>query len=339
MGNAPETGKAKSIVLALVGDLMLGRGVNDLISTYPPEHFWGTTLPLLQATDAVFGNLECAITIHEQPWRETFKVFHFRAGPGAVPILKVANIKAVTLANNHSLDFEEVGLLDTLQYLDQAGIKHAGAGRDIAAARIPAFLIVKGMKIGFISATDNEPPFAADTHKPGTNYLEINTRPETLKHLQEDINKARLGGAELIILSLHWGPNMVDTPSKDFQEFAHKAIDLGVDIIHGHSAHVFQGVEYYKNGVIFYDTGDFVDDYAVDPVLRNDWSFIFMIELAERRIKSVNAIPVRLQYAQTNLARGAEAQAINSRMQELCSPFGTKVEAINGNLLFSKAKN
>jgi poly-gamma-glutamate synthesis protein (capsule biosynthesis protein) len=324
------------IVLAFLGDLMLGRGVSDRIALDTPEQFWGTTLPFLQSTDAVFANLECAITSHKSTWTKTSKVFHFRARPEATHVLKVANVRVVNLANNHTLDFEEKGLLDTIKYLDQAGIKHAGAGSTLSKAREPVILPIKGLNVGFISATDNEPPFAAEEDKPGTHYLKINTKPETLSHLQEDIKKAKSAGADFIILSLHWGPNWVIVPSKVFQGFAHKAIEMGVNVIHGHSDHIFQGIEFYKDGVIFYSTGDFLDDYAIDPELHNDWSFIFMLELDGKKISKVKAAPVSLTYTRVNLAEGKTATQIMARMEELCHYFGTATKVVGNILEFSK---
>lgn len=326
------------ILLALLGDIMLGRGVNREIPLHPPEHFWGTTLPVLQSADAVFANLECAITSHTHPWSRTYKVFHFRADPAAINLLKIANIQGVSLANNHSLDFEEQGLLDSLRHLDQAGIVHVGAGTNLAQARMPAIITIKGLKVGFIAATDNEPVFAACENKPGTNYLSIEIKPDSLTYLRQDIEGAKKAGAEFIILSLHWGPNMVQVPPARFRSFAQAAIDMGVDVIHGHSAHLFQGIEFYQNGVIFYDTGDFLDDYAVDSVLRNDWSFIFMLEIKDKRVHKVKLRPVRLKYAQTNLASGEEAEAIMTRMKKLCTPFGTVVKEVPKGLELSQAK-
>lgn len=326
-------------MIALLGDIMLGRGVNELIPNYPPEHFWGTTLPMLQSADAVIANLECAVTTHLNPWTKTFKVFHFRADPDAVKVLKIANIKAVSLANNHSLDFEEQGLVDTLDYLDQVGIKHVGAGRDLVEARAPKILTVKGLKIGIISATDNEPPFAAGEDKPGVNYQSFNAQPASLTYLRESIEKAKIAGADLIILSLHWGPNMVQTPTADFREYAYKAIEMGVDIIHGHSAHLFQGIEFHNQGVILYNTGDFLDDYAIDQELRNDWSLIFMVEVERKKITKVKTIPVHLSYGQTNIAHEEEAKAIISRMESLSRAFGTKIEREGIALEFSPKGN
>ena len=78
------------------------------------EKLWGDTLSVLEAADLRVINLECAITTHENPWSRTPKTFHFRAGPSrAVSVLRAARIDACSLANNHTLDFEEEGLLDS----------------------------------------------------------------------------------------------------------------------------------------------------------------------------------------------------------------------------------
>lgn len=313
---------SKTIALAFIGDVMLGRGVNEEIDHRSPEIFWGDTLPILQSADAVIANLECAITTHEREWQRTPKTFYFRAGPKAVDVLKVANIKCVSLANNHSLDFEEEGLLDTFKYLNSGGIYHVGAGKNLAEARMPVVMDIGGLKVGIIGMTDNEPYFAASDH-PGTNYLDINTEPHTLKFLEASVSSAKRAGAQIVILTLHWGPNMVLTPSRQFREFARAAIGFGAHIIHGHSAHVFQGVQAYKGGLIMYDTGDILDDYAIDPILRNDWSFIFLVEIHEGGIKGLRMIPVRLTYAQVNLASGKEFGQIRGRMKRLCEEFGT----------------
>lgn len=314
----------KTITLAFIGDVMLGRGVNEEIAYRPPEYFWGTTLPVLRSANAVIGNLECAITDYQQEWRKTPKVFYFCAGPEGIDVLRPANIRCVSLANNHSLDFEETGLLDTLKYLDAAGICHAGAGKNLAEARMPAVMDLSGVKIAMIGATDNEPDFAAN-NQPGTNYIEIMTDPTTLRFLEDEVSRAKDAGARIIILSLHWGPNMVASPPHRFREFAHAAIDRGVDIIHGHSAHIVQATEVYRGSLIMYDTGDFLDDYAIDPFLRNDWSFIFLVEIDASGPTKLRMIPVKLTYAQVNVAAGEEFENIRARMRTLCREFHTPV--------------
>jgi poly-gamma-glutamate synthesis protein (capsule biosynthesis protein) len=117
---------------------------------------------------------------------------------------------------------------------------------------------------------------------------------------------------------------MVTAPPAPFREFAHATIDAGFDLVHGHSAHVFQGIEIYRGRPIFYDTGDFIDDYRVDAKLRNDWSFIFLADVAQPpRVERVRLIPTRLTYARVDLATGDEAKAICARMIERCAALGT----------------
>jgi poly-gamma-glutamate capsule biosynthesis protein CapA/YwtB (metallophosphatase superfamily) len=128
------------VTVALVGDVMLGRGVNEALRTMSPEQPWGDVLPLLGSADLRIINLECALTDHTQPWRRTPKVFHFRADPSAIEVLRAAHVDGCSLANNHTLDFEEQGLLDTLEHLEATGIPYAGAARNREEAAQPAIL-------------------------------------------------------------------------------------------------------------------------------------------------------------------------------------------------------
>jgi len=310
-----------AITLAFLGDVMLGRGVNESIGRRDPDLFWGDVLPVLNDADAVIANLECAITSHQQPWTHTHKVFHFGAKPQSIDVLKAANIHCVNLANNHILDFDYAGLFDTLNYLDDAGIHHTGAGRNVHDAREPAIFNVRDVRIGVIGMTDNEPPFAAGEQRGGTLYTNFQQLPEALAQLDALLDSARTQGAALIVLSLHWGPNMVARPPEAFQTFAREAVDRGVHLIHGHSAHLFQGIEVYNDGVILYDTGDFLDDYAVHADLRNDWSFVFLAEIDSTRVTRMRLIPVKLTYAQVNHARGEEFDAIRKTMADRCHGF------------------
>lgn len=318
--------------LALAGDVMLGRGVNEALRTMTPEEPWGDVLPLLEEADARVVNLECAITTHRIPWARTPKVFHFRADPSAVAVLAAARIDAVSLANNHTLDFEEAGLLDTLAHLDAAGIRHAGAGRDLAAAREPALFDAGDTRIALVAATDNEPDFAAGPDSPGTNYLPVSLDPIVLESVEVMIGAARDAGARIVVFSNHWGPNMVERPSDRFRAFAQAVIDRGADAYYGHSAHLVQGIEVYRGRPILYDTGDFLDDYAVDPVLRNDRSCLFRLAIEGDDVVGLDVVPVSLSYARVGIATGDEREAILERVARLSAEFGTAFERRNGRL-------
>ncbi|MGH2543241.1 MAG: CapA family protein, partial [Ardenticatenaceae bacterium] len=228
--------------------------------------------------------------------------------------------------------FEEQGLLDTLEHLDGARIAHAGAGRDLEAAAAPAILEKGGLRVAVIAFTDNEPGWAATPTRPGTNYIEIRPHLEVLNSVEQLVRHARNLGAHVVILSLHWGPNMRQRPTQPFRDFAHAMLERGVDLIHGHSAHIFQGVEVYRNKLILYNTGDFIDDYRVDPEVRNDHSLIFLANIDEQGTHELRMIPVRLDYATVNLATGRERDEICRRMIALSAEFGTAIERIGDEL-------
>ncbi len=315
-----------SVTLAFIGDIMLGRMVDAMLASRSPESVWGSALPILRKADAVFGNLECAISDRGIAQRRIRKAFTFRARPAAVDVLRAAGVRCVSLANNHVLDFGDEALLDTLMHLDAAGIAHAGAGRTLADAQTPAVVAAAGLRIGFIAITDNEPSFAASPDRPGTFYLTIGGSaaiPGTLRRLVDEL---RRDGVSTIVLSAHWGPNLTDGPSAEFRHFAHAMLDFGIDIVHGHSAHVFHGVEPHGNGLIMYDTGDIIDDCAVDPRLRNDWSFLFLVDVEAGTLARLRMLPVRLTVARVDLASGDEAAAIQSCMIARCKALGVHPE-------------
>lgn len=327
-----SAGGARSVTLAFLGDVMLGRLVSEELGRHAPEWFWGDVLPILRSADGVFINLECAITRHPTPWRPTEKVFHFRAEPAAVDVLQAANVRFASLANNHVLDYEIEGLLETIELLDKAGIAHAGAGRTRADAEAPAWVKIGTTAIALIAVTDNEPPFAAGAQRPGTYYLDLDERPELLPPTEPQIKSLRETGADFIVLSAHLGPNMVVHPSERIARYVAATADRGVNLVHGHSAHVFQGIERRGSSLILHDAGDFLDDYAVDAELRNDWSFVFRLEVTARGISRLQLLPVRLEFAQVRLATGAEKREICERMRKLSADLGTTLSPIEEGL-------
>ena len=308
------------ITIGLAGDVMIGRGVDAAISNKGYVYPWGDVLPLLRNMDINIINLEAALTHSD---KRVFKTFNFKATPDKIKTLTEASITAVNLANNHILDFSEEGLAETIQALDGANIKHVGAGMNEEEAQKPVLLSKKDIRIGILGFTDNEARWKAGAFSSGTNYISI--------YSKEDCNKALIAIANLrketdfVIVSIHWGPNMNQEPDRHFIDFAHSMIDQGADIIHGHSAHNFQGIEVYNHKLILYDTGDFVDDYAVDPIFKNDHSFFFKVTLSRERIEKLELIPVLISNYQANLATAKDFKWCIDRMQYLSAKFGTKM--------------
>ena len=127
----------------------------------------------------------------------------------------------------------------------------------------------------------------------------------------------------MIVLSCHLGPNMVSKPSPAIRAYCRAAAAAGADVIHGHSAHVTQGIERIARTLVMHDTGDILDDYAVDPLARNDWSFLFTLEASRAGIRSLTLTPVVLSLAEVRRANREESDAICTRMLKLSADFGT----------------
>lgn len=309
------------LTIGLGGDLMIGRLANEFLNHFPPSFAWGNLLSTLKNTDINLVNLETTLT---HSTKTVPKMFNFKADPERVSILTEGKIDIVNIANNHILDYAEEGLLETIQVLDHAHIQHVGAGKNQTIAMSPCIIEKKGIKIGFLGCTDNEPSWQATDAKTGTFYLQVGD----LSDLQEAITFLK-DQVNLLILSIHWGPNMRQRPSSSFRAFAHKLIDLGVDILHGHSAHIFQGVEVYKNKLILYDTGDLIDDYAVDPILRNDRSFYFIVKVSKKGLIHLKMIPTIISECQVNIATDSASLDV---MEALCKELNTYPERRNNAL-------
>lgn len=323
---ASPISKTDATQIIFLGDTMLGRIVDKCIAKNPPEFVWGDTLPILKSADAVIDNLEAVIAKGGTPWMPK-KVFYFKADPKAIDVLKAANVTYVTNANNHAMDYDREALVEMLGHLDKAGIAHSGAGRNLGEAMQPAFIDAGPLKLAVIAWTNNEPDWLAGEDVPGVHHLQVND--ESLVVLSEQIADVRAKGADFVIIAAHWGPNMVEYPPEYFQTFARGLIDAGADIFYGHSSHVFQGVEAYKSKLIMYDTGDFVDDYAINSKLRNDMSFIFKVHVDASGLQKLEMIPVLINgqaFCQVNLAHGKLAEEIIGRMKKRSEPFGTEFE-------------
>jgi poly-gamma-glutamate synthesis protein (capsule biosynthesis protein) len=276
----------------------------------------------MRSADAVIANLECPVTTTEERWAG-WKMWKFRAKPEALAILRTAGVAAVALANNHALDRTARGLFDTINHLDAAGIAHAGAGADAEAAASARLVELGPLRLGFISLTDNMPEFAAGPARPGTHFMRIDPAPQTLAALGRQIRDVRRRGADFVLVSAHWGPNFRTRPTRRFQDFAHRLIEMGVDIIHGHSAHHLQGIEHYRGGLILYDTGNFLDDYDPFPFCDTYSTALFLVDIEDGRPWRLRLVPARTGSQCVRHAAGRWHRHIVRRVERLSRPFGT----------------
>jgi len=310
------------MTLLFVGDVMLGRLVNAVLQAKAPAYPWGDTLPLFQDADVRFCNLECVIADGGTPWSATPKVFHFRSDAKNIATLKAAHIDAVSLANNHSLDFADEGLFHTMSNVAAASIHYAGAGATLAEASAPAIWEMQGEKLALMAFTDNEPGWEATGEQPGIRYVPITLKDSRAVQLFEQVRKTK-ERVDFLAVSAHWGPNWGYVAPANHLPFAHALIDAGADVIFGHSGHVVRGIELYKEKPILYCTGDFIDDYAVDERERNDQSFMFVVETDGGAIVRLLLYPTVIEACQARRAKHHERGAIVALMQRLCRQLNT----------------
>jgi poly-gamma-glutamate capsule biosynthesis protein CapA/YwtB (metallophosphatase superfamily) len=280
-------------------------------------------LPLFRKAAWRFCNLECVLADSWDPASVPRKMFHFRSDAKNVAVLQTAGIDAVSLANNHTLDFGERALSQMLELLDRTGICRSGAGRGIGEACRPVICRAAETTIAVIAFTDNEPEWEAGLTKPGVFHVPIDLDDPRAKRLLQIVRRAR-AVSDLVFVSAHWGPNWGRSPPRGEIPFGHALIDAGADLVFGHSPHVFHGIEIYRDRPIIYSAGDFIDDYAVDPIERNDHSFVFLIETDIRSILRLSLYPTLIRGCQVRIATSDKAASIAQKMTERCAEFGTQ---------------
>ena len=229
------------------------------------SYVWGDALSQLErmAPDLRIINLETSVTKSDEYWRG--KEIHYRMNPENVPCITAAKVDYCALANNHVLDWGYPGLTETLYTLEKVRVKTSGAGENAKEAESPAVLEVEGKGRAIVFSVGSEtsgipPRWAASENKPGINLIE-DLSNEAFGKLRRKVEEIKVQG-DIVIASIHWGANWGYDVPKEQQEFAHRLIDEAkVDLIHGHSSHHVKGIEVYRDKLILYGCGDFLNDY------------------------------------------------------------------------------
>jgi poly-gamma-glutamate synthesis protein (capsule biosynthesis protein) len=348
------------IRLALCGDVMLGRGI-DQILPHPSDpalyedyaksatfyvqlaerlngpiprpvdyaYIWGDALAALHECDARIVNLETSITTSN---KFELKGINYRLHPRNVDALNSASIDCCVLANNHILDWGRTGLEETLSNLDAAGIAHAGAGRNAREAVIPARLDLRGgasaLVFAYALSSAGVPPSWAAANGPGVNFLpDLSER--TLTNVADCARAARTGG-DIMIASLHWGGNWGYAIPSAERAFAHGLIDRGgFDIVHGHSSHHPKAIEIHERRLILYGCGDFINDYegiAGYEHYRGDLSILYSAAVSPSgAIDAVDMIPFQVRKFRLERASSSDARWLHAQLERETSRFGAHV--------------
>lgn len=359
-------GAAAIVTLFLGGDVMTGRGIDQVLSRpgdpvlhepyvkdarryvdlaekangsipRPVDHayIWGDALQEIAraAPDVRIVNLETAVTTsHDFSKR---KGIHYRMNPANVPCLTAGRIDCCALANNHVLDWGVAGLSQTVETLSREGIRTAGAGPSLRQAESPAVIEVPGkgriLVFSFGSEESGIPrDWAAGADRPGVHLLRNLTERSALC-VSAIVRNARRKG-DIVVASIHWGENWGHRIPPDQVNFAHNLVDEGgVDVVHGHSSHHSKGIEVYKGRPILYGCGDLINDYegiGGRAEFRPDLGLLYFvtIETASGRLEGLRMVPVRRRRFRLNRGSEEEARWLAETLNRQSAPFGTRVE-------------
>jgi poly-gamma-glutamate synthesis protein (capsule biosynthesis protein) len=313
---AEQPSAPAEVTIAAVGDIMLGHRAEPWIEREGPGYPFLNVMPILQKADIVVGNLENPVSTRGIAVEN--KKFTLRSGPRAADALKAAGIRVVTLANNHIMDFGPQALQDTLTALGLSGILSTGAGMNLDDARAPAILKVGNRTIAFLSYSLTFPvEFYASAGRPGT-------APGYREYVRADIEKVRTR-ADIVVVSFHWGAELMTT-AKDYQrELGRKSVDWGADLVLGHHPHVLQEIERYKGRLIAYSLGNFVFGSESD---RTNTSIILLCTFREKHLVRVEAVPLdvnnyRVSY-QPRVLTGVQAETVIGELNSFSERFGTR---------------
>ena len=316
-GNGEDAQEAQSvqpveevkITFSMVGDCTIGTDEQfDKSSNFDafyivkkdPGYFFQGVRDVFAADDLTVINMEGTLT--ESDTRQD-KTYAFKGDPKYTEILTAGNVDAANLANNHSKDYGEQSYTDTIQYLESAGIATFGYDRT-------SVLDIKGIKVGLVGI-----------------YV-LADGMERQQQLIDNIQSVKNQGAQVVIVSFHWGTEKATYPDDIQKTLAHIAVDNGADLVVGHHPHVLQGIEEYNGKNIVYSLGNFCFGGNRNPLDKDTMIFqqTFTFENGELVQDNVkNIIPCSLSSVkeyndyQPTILEGSESERVLQKIQELSS--------------------
>lgn len=320
--------KRKDMVLVASGDFICARDFDKTVEKHGPDYSFIKAKEHFEKADIVFANLECVVSDNAKLRSKNPKHINYNAPSTVIPAIKNSGFDIFSIANNHTYDLGASGLKDFRKHLEQSNLLFGGAGKNYKEASKPLIMKVNGLKIAFLFYNATGTNFCAGEKKAGYNCMPFYKKKKALKKLKKDLKKVRK--ADLVFLSIHWGKNYKEEPTDKQVEFAHAAIDAGVDAILGHSSHIFQGVEVYKNKPVIYDMGD------VFLRRKDGWdsrSFFFNINIKNTKFQSLELFPIFINDAQIRLADGKIAKEIISRFIKMSKRFNTRTKRYSNRIV------
>ncbi len=310
-------GDTASVTILAVGDVMMGASMEPIIREHGPDHPFAGSAPTIRRADIAICNLEAPFGTKGKAFK---KRFTFLVPPSYAGALKNAGFDAVALANNHILDYGIEPLKATIALLDSLGIAHSGAGMNLAEARRPAIVERNGLKIAFLSYSKVYPAeFWATSRRAGT-------APGQEDCIKEDVAAAKKR-ADLVVVSFHWGAELMDTPKPYQRKLAQLSIDSGADLVLGHHPHILQGLEIYKGKLIAYSLGNFAFGSRSRKCTE---SIMLEVRLKRSGPGEAKVVPVCVDNTKTGfqptIVTGQAGRAILENLRRISKPLGFDFE-------------
>jgi poly-gamma-glutamate capsule biosynthesis protein CapA/YwtB (metallophosphatase superfamily) len=357
---------AGELRIFLAGDVMTGRGVDQVLGhpgdpelreaavrdargyvalaeatngpiprPVDPAWPWGDALAILDAWQPHVRviNVETSVTTSDD--FSPGKAIHYRMHPDNLGCLTSARPDVCVLANNHVLDFGRNGLAETLETLDAARLSHAGAGRTLTEASRPAVAAAGGRRVRVYavgSESSGVPSgWAATENRSGVAYL-----PELsdacADELLERIRQTGPADDDVVVVSVHAGSNWGYHVPRSHMRFAHRLIDGGVDVVHGHSSHHPRPVEVYRGRLVLYGCGDLINDYegiGGRDSFRSELRLLYLatLDADSHALRELRMVPLRARRLRLEAAEGADLAWMRRRLARISRAYGTAVRA------------
>lgn len=291
-GMAQQTAgqEEQELVLSFAGDMMFDKSVAGFIKSKGADYVFQGYEKYLKSSDAVFGNLETALSSSGQPILD--KEHTFRSDPQLADFLKKYNFTAMSLANNHSLDYGRSAFVESMKYLKDKGISYGGGGHNKKEAIDGVVFERKGLDIGFIAFTGVVPSvdWYATEKRPGIIGAYKVHEAEVLSAVSN--LDAR---CDILVVSVHWGKEGSTAVRKQESELAHKLVDAGADVVMGHHPHVVHSFELYNNKLIMYSLGNFIFTTSYSEISNRTLLATARFD-SSGNIKAVEAVPGIIKY-------------------------------------------
>lgn len=296
------------IVIAMAGDVLTGEKIGPKIEAEKFEDVLDTeTAELMRSADVTVVNYESSISTRGKPADKTYT---FRAKPESTAFLRdYLGVDAVSLANNHTLDYGWDAFYDTLDTLREYDITPFGAGMNLSEAAAPYIAVVGETKIAFFASNQILPAPSWRAGETSAGQL-VSKEPNNLGALAEGIKAAR-ETCDYVIVFMHWGIERDTVPNNVQKTTAHNLIDIGADIVIGAHPHVVQSFEMYNGKPIAYSLGNYIFNS------RNPETLLLLITIEHGGEITLKAVPCRMKGTLTYAVKDGDAEKLISKWSNL----------------------